>query len=85
MNVARCGAGSSVPGGAVAAAASRYDCDESHERWLEHCGASEGRPAAGAGDAWAGLTFGDLRPEQGDVRHGGKRTARSSRIRAIGV
>ena len=45
----------------------------------------EGRPAAGAGDAWAGPTFGDLRPEQGDVRHGGKRTARSSRIRAIGV
>ena len=31
------------------------------------------------------LTFGDLRPERGDVRHGGKRTARSSRIRAVGV
>jgi len=31
------------------------------------------------------LTFGDLWPERGDVRHGGKRTARSSRIRAVGV
>ena len=79
MNVARRGAGGSVPGGAVAAAASRSDCDESHERWLEHCGASEGRPAAGAGD------LGDLRPDRGDARHGGKRTARSSRIRAVGV
>ena len=31
------------------------------------------------------LTFGDLRPERGDARHGGKRTARSSRIRVVGV
>jgi hypothetical protein len=31
------------------------------------------------------LTFGDLRSERGDARHGGKRIARSSRIRAVGV